>query len=931
MAPASGTLFNIRLSAPSRATLSTLREEAVSHPVFGDSIRRRLYNLRHVYDPAFPPYFNDGDDLIATADVGAVHHPIEWVLAEGPRPDPNLCLQRLRAIWLHTENRAGQLNNDPVLPFRHQAALVEFLTGGAGPARVLIADEVGLGKTVEAGLVLRHLLRRNPMLRVLYITLGGLLENVLNEFERLDLPRWYYFGNIPANAKVNAVPIQAMTAETRLVAASIHKLFMAGQLATQSTYLGDSRFDVIIVDECHTLRAYGSSADSPQVWFSGARQIVERHLTPDGRVFFMSATPHQGHREVFLNLVALCTGVPLNSSLTEKAAAARGRVVFRIKEHVRDWDGRRVFPFREVRPPTLATPPVNYSKVLLAIGEHFDWIAGSSSGSQARAVGFVKSQALQYAASSLGAGFAYLLRRLLRYYPSEATDSNVKAWAGRLVPYRGESLTGTALADRWAKEGLKRRRDEESDDELLSALTEGYGDVDVQPAEVPKLKSLLTDYDRLFDDPNAGTKFRALLDLLGATPEPVVVFSQAVDTVFELESRLKAAGCEVYRVSGDMDYESRSDQIRRFRVSSTAHRVLVSSSAGGVGINLQVARHVVHFDLPWNPMALEQRVGRVHRIGSDRTILVDTILLEGSREADVFERITTRLHSIVRDLSADPSEREALFRRILASLNPEQLRDIMAGDKDIDEVGAAIDAGRRAVEEVDRDMRQIATQADGERGRARTEHLLEFLSKADIGLRRTGERTYATLTEVSDGEFLRTECRSDEFEADDWDESLTFDRIAAAYLQLRRPQTGGLGHPFIEAVLRAAIDLSPELEKARVSTWVVVDEMPQGLGAGDILCVELVGMPVRNGLSGLELKCSVLDASSGDIRQVSPDVLDTLLWRTSVAPSRRAGELPQSEELIRRFMTVQDSSTDVVRWPLAAIGLRTRESSSTAP
>jgi SNF2 family DNA or RNA helicase len=186
-----------------------------------------------------------------------------------------------------------------------------------------------------------------------------------------------------------------------------------------------------------------------------------------------------------------------------------------------------------------------------------------------------------------------------------------------------------------------------------------------------------------------------LQKLLNDVQEPVVVFSQAVDTVYELEQRLKEAGVEVYRLTGDMPFEARTPVTQAFRTSNTPRRVLISSAAGGVGINLQVARRVIHFDLPWNPMALEQRVGRVHRIGSVQTIIVDTILLRGSREAAVFERITQRLQDIVLDLAKDPVQREALFRRILASLDPESLRDLFSGARDLDYVGEAVEQGRR--------------------------------------------------------------------------------------------------------------------------------------------------------------------------------------------------------------------------------------------
>ena len=912
-------LFQVRIPAPFRTSVAILREEQIADQLFGSSIRKRLYNARHIYDPSFPLFFTIGEH--PELSVTELKHPIEWVLAEGPRPDAAVCLQRLKALWLYTENRAGQISNDPVIPFRHQAALVEFLTNVRAPARVLIADEVGLGKTVEVGLFLKQLLKQQPELKVLYLTLGGLVENVLEEFHRLDLPRWYFFGNIAESSarRLGAAPIEAITGDNRLVVASIHKLGAGDRFQQQLRYLAGVRFDAIIVDECHTLRAYGAAADSPQSWFNVVRQLLEDHLAVNGRVLFLSATPHQGNREVFLNLIALCTGASLRANGPAKAEAARGKVVFRIKEHIRDWDGKRVFPPREVRPPILVPAPDNYAEVLRRIGDHFDWIASAEGGAQAQTVGFVKSQALQYAASSLRAGFAYLLRRLIRYYPSAVTSSDMEHWASRLLPYRGGIQTVSGLLVRWQQE---LRTPLVQDEDLIDGeLSDTYRGVSRIDGEEQRLRSLLRTYDALFDDANAAAKFKRLLELLGKSEEPFVVFSQAVDTVYELEARLGSEGLQIFRITGDMPFEMRTHQILKFRTSPKAHRVLVSSAAGGVGINLQVARRVVHFDLPWNPMTLEQRVGRVHRIGSVQTILIDTILLEGSREAEVFERITNRLQTIVLDLSADPSEREALFRRILASLNPERLRELFAGERDLDEVGAAVDEGRRVVAEADQDIQRISADAEGKQGRARTEHLLRFLDDAGAHLETVGRRTYGIFTEVEDGQLARIERMADLYRLEEHDAPVVFDRVAAAYLQLSRDETGGVGHPSVEALLRASIDMTTELEKAKVSTWIASASWPEPLRIGDIVYFEVEAAVAEATASDFRLKAAVVRADS--VTPLGDDIVEELLWRTSWAVSRKAGDLAPLDEMLSRVSHAHSGST--VRWPLAAIGLRGRE------
>lgn len=920
--PSAGSLFQLRIPAPTRSSLAVLGRTVAIDPFFGPRERLRLFNLRHLYDPAFPSAFTVGETT--NVEPSVLKHPLEMVLVEGPRPDPRFCLQRLRALWLRAENKAGQLDNDPVLPLRHQAALVDFLQRADSPKRVLVADEVGLGKTVEAGLLIRQLLRQNAQLRVLYLTLGGLVENVLNEFDRLDLPRWYYFGRISedAAAHLNAVGVEAMTEDTRLVVASIHKLCASGRFEEQRRYLGNSRFDLIIVDECHTLRAYGEAADSPQIWFRAVRHLLEDHLVADGRALFLSATPHQGHREVFLNLLALCTGTPFSESSAGKAAAARGRVIFRVKEHIRDWEGRRIFPVRDVREPLQVPAPSNYQRVLQAIGDHFDWVRDHRDGPQARAVGFVKSQALQYAASSLRAGFAYLLRRLIRYYPEAAERSEVVTWAERLLPYRGRIRDAEELLAAWQRE--QRQPADEGEDELFGVLSDDYEDQRGLTGEQPRLLELLRRYDALFGDPNADTKLAQLRAILQQAEEPIVVFSQAVDTVYELEVRLADAGFEVYRLTGDMAADERTQAVRAFRTSRTPRRALISSAAGGIGINLQVARWVVHFDLPWNPMALEQRVGRVHRIGSTKTILVDTILLAGSREADVFERITSRLETIVADLAADPAERESLFRRILASLDAERLRAILAGEQGIDEVGAAVEAGRLAVEEADREMNAVAAGTHEQRGRAETDHLLRFLAVADDTLRQTGEETYAVVVEDDGGELRAVERRAVRYSVDQFEEPLVFDRVAASYLGLRRAQTGGLGHPAVDPLIRTAIDVQPESEKQKTSTWLAHPKSPcADLSPGSVVHVEGVATYHGDELLGFHLAGRTW--RDGEVGTLSDDALQHLLWDEGWVPARRAGEIPGLETLLPLLSgpaVEGDDQVTTVRWPIAAIGIR---------
>ena len=139
-------------------------------------------------------------------------------------------------------------------------------------------------------------------------------------------------------------------------------------------------------------------------------------------------------------------------------------------------------------------------------------------------------------------------------------------------------------------------------------------------------------------------KWRAMAELLRAAgSEKVVLFCQPVETVAVVAREIEVEFGErpAIIIGGQTDPE-RDEQVARFRDRRGA-RFLVSSRAGGEGINLQVARRLLHLDVPWNPMDLEQRVGRVHRFGARRTIVVDTLVVAGTRETDAYRiAVSTR-------------------------------------------------------------------------------------------------------------------------------------------------------------------------------------------------------------------------------------------------------------------------------------------------
>ncbi len=207
---------------------------------------------------------------------------------------------RLAGYWLQAENRQGQLDSLPVLQLRHQTSLVEYLSRPDAPREVLIADEVGLGKTVEIGLLLSRLRSANPKLRILYITTGGLVTNVYDELRNMGIDDLWVFGNSSLDDQHYPLARLGRKEHDNWVVASLHRL---GHGSNATKKLKDTMWDVVIADECHRLRMYGSGDNqNPQKWYRVVEQIVNEHLSKEGRVYFLSGTPHQGNREVFFNL-----------------------------------------------------------------------------------------------------------------------------------------------------------------------------------------------------------------------------------------------------------------------------------------------------------------------------------------------------------------------------------------------------------------------------------------------------------------------------------------------------------------------------------------------------------------------------------------------------------------------------------------------------
>jgi hypothetical protein len=241
----------------------------------------------------------------------------------------------------------------------------------------------------------------------------------------------------------------------------------------------------------------------------------------------------------------------------------------------------------------------------------------------------------------------------------------------------------------------------------------------------------------LVEEDALGCKLDKVFELMDAHPdEKFVIFALPVDTVYTLKTRLEEhlGPKSVSLIVGNQQPSERQAEIDQFRDGS--RRLLVSSRSGGEGINLQIARRLIHFDVPWNPMEMEQRVGRIHRYGSTDTVVVDTLVLKDSREQRVLARSRARLGKIASDLDQDRVE--VLFSRTMSLIPLEELAALMAGENfgpltpdDEQRIDQLITEGYHNWTERDRDFRAKTEQLRGvDRGAVSESAYRDFLVSA---------------------------------------------------------------------------------------------------------------------------------------------------------------------------------------------------------
>jgi superfamily II DNA or RNA helicase len=582
--------------------------------------------------------------------------------------------ERGRKAWLSYEahalpliESASALTSAKIDLLPHQVVLTHRIAT-ASPRRYLIADEVGLGKTIETALILRELASRGELLRALMVVPAGLVNNwhrELNEVFNLGFEVFGSEGDI-TDRKTNA-----FAKHDRLIA-SIDTLKRPERI---KRLLDAPRWDLVVFDEAHHLTAYRTGSKVRKTENYKLAQAMKDH-TRD--LLLLSATPHQGNHFQFWMLVQL-----LNPTLfrnPEEMVDNRHRlnaVMFRrTKADACHPDGSPLFARRWVHTESFIMAHDEqrfYEKLREYLEDGFD--LARRQGNQGRALGFLMAIFQKIAASSFAAVRRTLKRRLLMLTLHEALlrDKELDIEGReRLIEEARELIhqefdlprdsVGRSEVDRMLAD-LKYRLVKKLDEEALEIASDQYdSEYSASHAEeaaaaavnlhLPEERLRIGDLLGVFP---AGreTKMQKLLDGLGTLwrqdqNEKIVIFATYLGTVDmiarEIEQTFPGQGVVVLRGG---DHGAKVAAERRFR-QKDGPRVLVCTAAGREGINLQFARILFNFDLPWNPMDVEQRIGRIHRYGQNHTAQVYNLVLSDTIEGRIFLLLDEKLTEIAR-------------------------------------------------------------------------------------------------------------------------------------------------------------------------------------------------------------------------------------------------------------------------------------------
>jgi superfamily II DNA or RNA helicase len=533
-----------------------------------------------------------------------------------------------------------------VEPLPHQITAVYAEMIPRQPLRFLLADDPGAGKTIMAGLLMRELLIRGDLHRCLVVCPGSLAAQWQDElFQKFHLPF-----EILTNDRIEAARTGNAFTEIPLLIVRLDKLSRNDDLQAK---LAQTDWDLVICDEAHKMSAsfFGGEVKETQRYKLGKLLgDITRHL------LLMTATPHNGKEEDFQLFMALLDSDRFEGRFRGGTNTTDTSDLMRrlVKEDLLKFDGKPLFPERKAYTVGYRLSDLEqqlYHKVTEYVREEFNRADALDNNGRKGTVGFALTILQRRLASSPEAIYQSIHRRRERLQkrlqeekekPQRYEEHEDALWALCL----SGSLDEEEFEDLTVEE--QEATVEEVVDQATAART--VAELQAEIEQLTQIEQLALKVKRSGKD----KKWEELSNLLQNEAElfdahghrrKLVLFTEHRDTLNYLADRIRTLigrSEAVVMIHGGMGREQRKKAEESFKQDVTV-QVLLATDAAGEGINLQRAHLMVNYDLPWNPNRLEQRFGRIHRIGQTEVCHLWNLVAEETREGEVYLTLLRKL------------------------------------------------------------------------------------------------------------------------------------------------------------------------------------------------------------------------------------------------------------------------------------------------
>jgi len=565
-----------------------------------------------------------------------------------------LRLLKDRILATSTLQGLHSAGNFKILPLPHQLLAVDFVLGQFKP-RALIADEVGLGKTIEAALVYEELKARNIAKRILIVAPSGLCGQWQDEMKLKFSEDFALYDRDTVNSlkKLNGDTTNVWTLNDRIITSidfikpkkisdelserSLSKRQWHNKHVLEAT--AEAGFDVVIFDEAHKLTKDMSGEETAR--YKAGKKLADS--TPI--LLLLSATPHQGDTSKFRNLLNLIDPYLFYKGCEMTPENVKKVTVRNNKRAAVDFNGNRLFKQRITSLYAIQRDSQEDEievRLYDAVTEYVSKYYNMASRDQNRTMMFLLLIYQRMVSSSSRAILKALTNRM-----NTLVEVKEKADIAKEEIDSLSELDAEDLEEFTAEDQIK-----------VLERYEYSKNTDINNESNLKELDILKQCTELAQSASTGrndTKFRKLLEVIDKfiirenKPDlKFIIFTEFIETQNYIDDCLRGLGYTTAIINGRMSVDEKVKARNKFQNES---QFLISTDAGGEGINLQFCWVMINYDMPWNPMRLEQRIGRIDRIGQEHDVKIINFQLADTVEQRVRDIIETKLETIKQEFS----------------------------------------------------------------------------------------------------------------------------------------------------------------------------------------------------------------------------------------------------------------------------------------